>query len=491
MAIAYNIKPTKYPMNPDDLSELFDEAIEIAKDGMQEELVSGTNIKTINGNSLLGSGDLTIESGGATPTGYYGQYQDGVTQTAAVANTGYPIKFRTVDYSNGVSVVSNSRITIANTGIYNLQFSVQLENSSNQEHDVTIWLRKNGTDVAGSAGFVSVASSHGGVNGHVLSAWNYLLDAAGRDYYELVWSVSNTAVTMPYYAGALPPPSAASAIFTVTQQAGIMAGTGMTALNTLTDAVQTISTGTTGSDFNVASSGTIHTFNIPTASATKRGALSTTDWSTFNGKEPSITAGTTSQYYRGDKTFQTLDKTAVGLGNVDNTSDANKPVSTATQTALDTKPTNKLAVGTNVTGTTANTISANTLLPANTLVTGKPCMIHLKARGRRIGSSTLSVIACGMYRNTSVSLTGAAFLGQIQIAATNTLGHLERHLFWDGAGNISIQFAGTIVSDMINNGTYSTTVINPAVDNYFLYTIQCSNAGDTGQIQWGLHTLYA
>lgn len=54
-------------------------------------------------------------------------------------------------------------------------------------------------------------------------------------------------------------------------------------------------------------------------------------------KENTITAGTTGQYYRGDKTFQTLDKTAVGLGNVDNTSDVNKPISTATQTALDLK----------------------------------------------------------------------------------------------------------------------------------------------------------
>lgn len=57
----------------------------------------------------------------------------------------------------------------------------------------------------------------------------------------------------------------------------------------------------------------------------------------INGKENTITAGTTSQYYRGDKTFQTLDKTAVGLSNVDNTSDANKPISTATQTALNAK----------------------------------------------------------------------------------------------------------------------------------------------------------
>jgi hypothetical protein len=57
----------------------------------------------------------------------------------------------------------------------------------------------------------------------------------------------------------------------------------------------------------------------------------------LNGKEGTITAGTTSQYYRGDKTFQTLDKAAVGLSNVDNTTDANKPVSTATQTALNAK----------------------------------------------------------------------------------------------------------------------------------------------------------
>jgi hypothetical protein len=59
--------------------------------------------------------------------------------------------------------------------------------------------------------------------------------------------------------------------------------------------------------------------------------------SQLNGKEPTITAGTSSQYLRGDKTFQTLDKNAVGLDNVDDTSDVNKPISTAQQTALDKK----------------------------------------------------------------------------------------------------------------------------------------------------------
>ena len=65
--------------------------------------------------------------------------------------------------------------------------------------------------------------------------------------------------------------------------------------------------------------------------------ISTATQTALNGKENTITPGTTSQYFRGDKTFQTLDKSAVGLSNVDNTSDANKPVSTATQTALNAK----------------------------------------------------------------------------------------------------------------------------------------------------------
>ena len=160
------------------------------------------------------------------------------------------------------------------------------------------------------------------------------------------------------------------------------------------------------------------------------------------------------------------------------------------QTALDTKPTNKLSVGTNVTGTTTVTISASSLLPANTLVVGKPCMIHIKARGRRV-SGALGVITSGMYRNTSVSTTGATFIGQIQVTASNTQGQFERHLFWDGVANISVQFPGTLVSDLINNGSYTTSIINPAVDNYFLFTIQLVNALDIGQIQWGLYILYA
>jgi len=87
--------------------------------------------------------------------------------------------------------------------------------------------------------------------------------------------------------------------------------TGLTALNGLTAQVQNFAVGTTGTDFNIASAVSTHTFNLPTASATNRGALSSADWSMFNAKENAITAGTTAQYFRGDKTFQTLNTAAV------------------------------------------------------------------------------------------------------------------------------------------------------------------------------------
>lgn len=65
--------------------------------------------------------------------------------------------------------------------------------------------------------------------------------------------------------------------------------------------------------------------------------ISTLTQSALNAKEGSITAGTTSQYWRGDKTWATHDKTSIGLANVDNTSDASKPISNLTQTALNAK----------------------------------------------------------------------------------------------------------------------------------------------------------
>jgi len=89
--------------------------------------------------------------------------------------------------------------------------------------------------------------------------------------------------------------------------------TGLASLNGLTSASQLFAKGTSGNDFNIDSSSATHTFNIPDASSTsgRRGLLIADDWITFNSKEPAITIGTTAQYWRGDKSFHTLNTLAV------------------------------------------------------------------------------------------------------------------------------------------------------------------------------------
>ena len=81
--------------------------------------------------------------------------------------------------------------------------------------------------------------------------------------------------------------------------------TGLNALNGLTAQVQNFATGTAGTDFGISSVTDTHTFNLPTASASNRGALSSGDWTTFNGKF-NTPSGTTSQYVRGDGSLAAL-----------------------------------------------------------------------------------------------------------------------------------------------------------------------------------------
>jgi len=197
-----------------------------------------------------------------TPLGYYGAFSDITDQFATVINTGYPMLLGVTDLSNGVTVVSGSRVTIANTGIYNIQWSAQFRNPDAQIHDVTIWLRKNGVDVPGSSGIVAVTAKHGSFDGHVLPSWNFLLDAIAGDYYEFVWSTVDTSVFISFEPAGSPPPSTASVVLTVTQQSGIMAGTGITGINSLTGSVQTMVVGTGATNLNISSSGSTHTFNL-------------------------------------------------------------------------------------------------------------------------------------------------------------------------------------------------------------------------------------
>jgi hypothetical protein len=147
----------------------------------------------------------------------YGAFQSSTTQTAAAANTAYAMTYNTTDYTNGVSIVSSSQLKVTTAGLYNLQFSAQLSSSDSSIHDVSIWLRKNGTDISGSNGTVSVPNRHGSVNGGILAAWNYFIQLSATDYVEIMWSTTSTNVSIAALGTQTSPtrPSTASVIATM------------------------------------------------------------------------------------------------------------------------------------------------------------------------------------------------------------------------------------------------------------------------------------
>lgn len=165
------------------------------------------------------------QRGGKWINNPYGAFEDTTDQTAT-ANTATVMTFNTTDFSNGVSVVTSggkaSRLTVAQAGIYNLQFSVQFENTDVFEHDVSIWLRKDatgaGVDISGSTGLVGVPSSHGGVSGHTIAGWNYFIELLANEFVEIWWSTPSTNVSIQAYAAGTSPtrPSTASVVATMT-----------------------------------------------------------------------------------------------------------------------------------------------------------------------------------------------------------------------------------------------------------------------------------
>jgi hypothetical protein len=175
------------------------------------------NILRLYFNQLDNSfGSLLGPTGGKYLKFPYGAFSSDQDQTA-IANTATLMTLNTTDFSNDVSI-SSSKITVANAGIYNLQFSVQLENADNASQDTFIWLKQNGVDIVGSTGKVGLpARKSAGVPFHDIKGWNYFLSMNANDYVEIYWSTTNASVTIETYPASGTPtkPSTASVVATL------------------------------------------------------------------------------------------------------------------------------------------------------------------------------------------------------------------------------------------------------------------------------------
>lgn len=143
----------------------------------------------------------------------YGYFYDTTTQTAAVINTAYGMTFNTVGFQRGVTIGSpTSRIYVDRPGVYNIQFSAQLDKTSGGTAYIYIWLRVNGVDVPYSASEVRIQ----GNDAEIVAAWNFIEQFNAGDYFELMWSTTNTDCVLLSETASAPVPGIPSVILTVT-----------------------------------------------------------------------------------------------------------------------------------------------------------------------------------------------------------------------------------------------------------------------------------
>jgi hypothetical protein len=206
MATAKNLRPAQQPRLP---------AATVQYDiNYQNQL---NNVLRLYFNQLDNVFTALLDSnGGAYVRSPYGAFSDFTDQTTT-ANTATLMALGTTDFSNQVTI-SSSKITVQNAGIYNLQFSVQLESSSNAPQDVFIWLKQNGVDIVGSTGKVGLpARKSPGDPFHDIKGWNYFLSMEANDYVQIYWSTTSVDVSIQTYAASGSPtkPSTASVVATM------------------------------------------------------------------------------------------------------------------------------------------------------------------------------------------------------------------------------------------------------------------------------------
>jgi len=234
--------------------------------------------------------------------------------------------------------------------------------------------------------------------------------------------------------------------------------TGLNSLNGLTAQVQNFAVGTSGTDFAISSLTDTHTFNLPTSSASNRGALSSADWSTFNGKQDALVSGTN---------IKTINSTSLlGSGNINIAS---------------------IGVFKNTTdgaasSGTANTYSQGVLVPANSVVLGN--VLEFKIRGRKTGANAVYTIR--LYANTTNNLSGSPIL--LATYSATLIQALALQMTRTAAvknpqTNTEMLLATTTNAPNDNtNTTFAAISIDWTSDKYIIGAVQNNSASDSSLI---------
>jgi hypothetical protein len=251
--------------------------------------------------------------------------------------------------------------------------------------------------------------------------------------------------------------------------------TGINAINGITAQVQNLATGTSGTDFGISSAGSTHTFNLPTADATNRGALSSADWSTFNGKltgNAPITGATATKITYDSKGLVTagtslsagdmptgIDAANIGTGSVSNTEFGYLDgVTSAIQTQINNKKDslaygNVYAVTVGLSSTVFAAISGLTTFNATESnrhfavpVAGTIKNFYVKMSGTQSATGTLVITIRNNATSSSVTVTVSSADGASPTKS-------------DNVNSLSIAAGDLLSIQLVNNATVTSASV--------------------------------
>jgi hypothetical protein len=158
--------------------------------------------------------------GSSTSAHSTGAYVSGAQGTGSGTAIG-TVFLNATDYSNGIIVnpSDTTKMVFDTTGTYNIQVSAQLANYTTSVDNITVWFRKNGTDIANTASIMSVTGTHGGKAGAAILTYNILLSVVSGDYTQLCFTTdSGNSMLLTYPPGVTAPvhPASPAVILTAT-----------------------------------------------------------------------------------------------------------------------------------------------------------------------------------------------------------------------------------------------------------------------------------
>jgi hypothetical protein len=158
-----------------------------------------------------------FNSGTGAARGYYGSFYTDALLSVSANDQPVTVSLAYTNGSFGVSLVDGSKVTVLNSGVYNIQFSAQFLNNQTQLIDAKTWFMRNGTNISYSAGYVAVPNRHGGGDGKIITSYNIMVSLSANDYIQFMFTATSVGVYIADLAATSVIPNSPALILTIQQ----------------------------------------------------------------------------------------------------------------------------------------------------------------------------------------------------------------------------------------------------------------------------------